>query len=559
MRKQNYRQGARDAEAPEEQDRARSALCWRLGALAGALAVIPLSGCWEDDRPIAWTRDRTVLPPVAMKTKVAYVDSALDRVTFVDLSNDTPTIDARQIGRNAIASIPSPDRHTLFVITRGEEAISKGQIDQPPMLWAVDPADASAPPLGYAIGSPFDQLAVSPDNTLAVAYFSAAGPDSAGFFRNPNELAVIDLTQPPSDTNPTLKTIRSFGAVPNGIVMTPPMTIAGDADPTPRTFAFVLAENDLTVFDATHPERDDISIRLDAAGQSVTPREIVFAPASASAYVRSDNANDVLQVILEPLPPAMPDANDYLPQLAELGAGGGPTDIAVYDDPTGTRYVLAATPNTGQIVVIQADTAQFRTIAMPDPIDRIILFPEETATASPEKALFASISAKLPTLHVLDLGDIFDPLVEPTPRTITLDQPVRDVVPVPTSTLAMVVHDDARTVLGMLDMDAETTAPLLGVGELDAYAFTPTGSHLVGATSGVSRIGFVELDDLHPSDLRLDTAPAGLYVTENDKILVDHDDDPFGHVTIIPSPDATRADLRVLEGFLAANLLDKEP
>jgi len=528
-----------------------------------ALAVILLlAGCWEDDRPIAWSRDRTVLPPVAMKTKVAYVDSALDRVTFVDLADDAPAIEARQIGRNAIASIPSPDRHTLFVITRGEEQITKGEIDQPPMLWAVDPADDSAPPLGYAIGSPFDQLAISPDNSTAVAYFSAAGPDSSGFFRNPNELAVIDLTQPPSDTNPALKTIRSFGAVPSGIVLTPPMTLAGAADPTPRTFAFVLADDDLTVFDATHPDRDDISIRLDAAGQTgqtVTPREIVFAPASASAYVRSDNASDILQVILEPLPPAMPNANDYLPQLAELGAGAGPTDVAVYDDPTGTRYVLAATPATGQVVVIQADTAQFRTIAMPDPIDRIILFPQETDTASPQKALFASIAAKLPTLHVLDLGDIFDPLVEPVPRTIMLDQPVRDVVPVPTSTLAMVVHDDARTVLGMLDMDAETTAPLLGVGELDAYAFTPNGSHLVGATQGVARIGFVELDDLHPSDLRLDDPPAGLYVTENDKILVDHGDDPFGHVTIIPSPDATRADLRVLEGFLAANLLDKEP
>ncbi|HEY1556679.1 MAG TPA: hypothetical protein VGF94_17710 [Kofleriaceae bacterium] len=511
------------------------------------------------DRDIAWTRERTVLPPVAMKTKVAYVDSALDRVTLVDLSSDTPAFQAVQIGRNAIAAIPSPDKHTLFVVTRGEEAITKGEIDQPPMLWAIDPSDPSARPLGYAIGSPFDLLAVSPDNTTAIAYFSGAGPDSSGFFRNPNELAVVDLTQPPSDTNPSLKTIRSFGAEPNGIVMSPPMVIAGAADPSPRTFAFVLADDDLTVFDATHPERDDISIRLDQAGSSVSPKEIVFAPASASAYVRSDHASDVLQVLLEPLPPAHPDANDYLPQLAELGAGGGPTDIAVYDDPNGTRFVLAATPSTGQIVVIQADTAQFRTIAMPDPIDRILLFPDGSDGSPPTKALFASIAADLPELHVLDLANIFDPLVEPTPRTITLDQPVRDVVPVGDSDLAMVVHDDARTVLGMLDMTAETTAPMLGVGTLDDYAFTPTGAYLVGATSGVSRIGFVELDDLHPSDLRLDDPPAGMYVTETDKILVDHADDPFGHITVIPSPTATRSDLRVYEGFLAANLLDKEP
>jgi hypothetical protein len=523
------------------------------------IMLVLLAACSEDDRPIAWTRDRTVLPPVALKTKVAYVDSALDRVTFVDVSADTPAFEAVQIGRNAIAAIPSPDLHELFVITRGEEAITKGEIDQPPMLWAIDPSDPSSQPLGYAIGSPFDLLAVSPDNTTAVAYFSGAGPDSSGFFRNPNELAVVDLTQPPSASNPALKTIRSFGAVPNGIVMSPPTVIAGAADPSPRTFAFVLADDDLTVFDATHPERDDISIRLDEAGTSVTPEEIVFAPASASAYVRSDNASDILQVILQPLPPAMPDANDYLPQLAELGAGGGPTDIAVYDDPNGTRYVLAATPSTGQLVVIEADTAQFRTIAMPDPIDRILLFPQADDATSPSKALFASIAADLPTLHVLDLADIFDPLVEPTPRTITLDQGVKDVVPVPDSDLAMVVHDDARTVLGMLDMTAETTAPMLGVGTLDDYAFTPNGAYLIGATSGVARIGFVELDDLHPTDLRLDDPPAALLVTQNGKLVVDHGDDPFGHITLVPSPTATRADLRVYEGFLAANLLDKEP
>ena len=48
----------------------------------------------------------------------------------------------------------------------------------------------------YAIGSPFDRIAISPDNATAIAYFSAAGPDASGFFRNPNELAVVDPPRP---------------------------------------------------------------------------------------------------------------------------------------------------------------------------------------------------------------------------------------------------------------------------------------------------------------------------------------------------------------------------
>ena len=51
---------------------------------------------------------------------------------------------------------------------------------------------------------------------------------------------------------------------------------------------------------------------------------------------------------------------------------------------------------------------------------------------------------------------------------------MRDVVPVPGRDLAMLVHDDARTVLGLLDMATESTSPLLGVGKLDSYDFSPT-------------------------------------------------------------------------------------
>ncbi len=518
------------------------------------ILITLLAGCWDDSRPIAWDRTRTILGPIPLKTQVAYVDSALDRVTLVDLAGDAPAIETSQIGRNAIYAVPSSDRHRLFVITRGEEAIHAGEIDQAPLFWELDPANPDTPATAYAIGSPFDRVAVSDDGQLAIAYFSAAGPDDTGFFRNPNELAVIDLTQPPSDANPVLKTIRSFGSVPTGVELSPPMVVPGAADATPRTFAFVLADNNLTVLDATHPTRDDISIRLDLGGLAVTPRQVVFALNTATAYVRSDNASDVLQVLIEP---DSGGSNDYRPLLAQLGAGGGPTDIAVYDDPDSIRYLLAATPNTGAVVVIEADTGTFRSVPVADPIDRIVLFPSGPGV-TPHEALLASIASDLDTLHVLDLTHIEDPLVQPSVDDITLDQPVRDVVPVPGRDLALVVHDDARTVLGLLDMSTESTSPLLGVGRLDSYDFTPDGATLIGATLGIARVGFVALDNLHPTDFRLDDPPASVLATENGKIFVDHGD-PLGHATIIPSATATRDQATVLIGFLTADLLDKEP
>ena len=528
--------------------------------LAAAVAAATLggaAGCWSDDRPSAWERDRTVLGPIPLKSQIAYVDSALDRVTLLDLEADTPRLAVRRIGRHAIAAVPSSDRHFLFVVTRGEEAIAKGQIDEPPKLWVLDAQDGSAAPTGYEIGSPFDRVAVSPDASVAVAYFSASGPDAAGFFRNPNELAVIDLRRAPGADNPRLRTIRSFGAVPQGITLSPPIVVPGAADATPRTFAFILAADNLTVLDATHPERREISVRLDLAGAPVIPREVVFAPKTASAYVRSDNAADVLQLMLESVVAADASGNDFRPNLAQVGAGGGPSDIAVYDDAAGRRYILAATPNTHEIVVIDADTAQFRSIAVADPIDRILLFPSG-GTRPPTKALFASIASKQKRVHVLDLEHIADPLTPASIRTIAVAQAVRDVVPVPSRELAMIVHDDARTVLGLLDMGTESTSPLLGVGRLDSYDFTPNGSYLIGATTGIGRVGFVALDNLHPTDFRLDDTPARVLSTANAKIFVDHGD-PLGHATIIPSPEAGRGEAIVLQGFLTAELLDQGP
>ena len=213
--------------------------------------------------------------------------------------------------------------------------------------------------------------------------------------------------------------------------------------------------------------------------------------------------------------------------------------------------------HTREIVVIDAATAQFRSISLADPIDRIILFPTG-GRLPPTKALFASIAAQQKRVHVLDLEHIADPLTPASLRTISLEQPVRDVVPVPGRALAMIVHDDARTVLGLLDMTTESTSPLLGVGKLDSYDFSPDGSHLIGATPGVRRVGFVALDNLHPTDLRLDDAPARVLSTANAKIFVDHGD-PLGHATIIPSPAARRADAIVLQGFLTTDLLDEGP
>jgi hypothetical protein len=280
-----------------------------------------------------------------------------------------------------------------------------------------------------------------------------------------------------------------------------------------------------------------------------------FAPASSTAYLRSNGANDILQVILDNDPPLPTDthANDYRPLLAELGAGGGPADIAVFDDVHSKRWVLAATPSASEVVVIDTDTAQFRRVQTPDPVDRISLFPPDAPTV----AVLASLGSGLPRVQLMPLTQLADPLSTISLSQVDLGKPVRDVVPVPGRQLAMVVHDDDRTVLSLLDVTFGSVSPLDGVGRLDSYAFTATGDYLVGTAAGVSRLGFLDLSNLHPSDLRLDSPPARVLTLANGKIVAD-DDDPVGRVTILPGAGATRDQAIVLDGFLLTDVLQEK-
>jgi hypothetical protein len=521
-----------------------------------ALALLALAACTAERDP-AFDRPRIVAGPVPLKNQVAYVDGALDRVVIVNGDAAAPDVATVDIGRKPIWATPTPDRERLLVITRGEEALARGQIEEEPRLWNVDVAHPETAPVAYVIGSPYDRIAVSEDGHIAIAHFSDSGPDAEGFFRNPNELAIIDLDQPPGPDTPTQRTLRSFGSAPTAVVLSPPMSIPGAEDASLRTFAFILAENRITVVDTSHPATAEVTIRLDIAGESVHPREVVFAPDTSTAYLRSDGARDVLEVELvsDPPPTEDPALTDFRPVLAELGAGGGPSDIAVYDDAEGHRFVLAATPNTHEVVVIDADSGAFVRIPTPDPIDRIVLFPDDPELAA-RKAVFASIGAQLPRIHVLDLEAIDSDLIPRDVDTIDTGAPVMALESVPSSDLALIVHDDQRTVLGLLDVTYRSVSPLEGVARLDSYAFTPDGAFLVAATTGLARLGLLQLDNLHPSDLRLDDSPARVFALPDGAIFVDHAD-PLGRATIIPGPDATRDDCVVLSGFLLADLLEE--
>ena len=64
------------------------------------------------------------------------MDTARDRVLAIETADGRPEFRSYKIGRNAIFATPTPDRDHLAVITRGEEALVKGQVDEDPKTMA---------------------------------------------------------------------------------------------------------------------------------------------------------------------------------------------------------------------------------------------------------------------------------------------------------------------------------------------------------------------------------------------------------------------------------------
>ena len=520
-------------------------------------SLLAMSGACGDERDRQWDESRYVEGPIYLKNRLLYLDSARDTAVVVDLTRAEPALRMFDTCREPFSASPLKGREQILIMCRGQRAVYKGEVDQEPSIQLLNFESEDIESKIFVTGSPFDRAAVSHDGSVALAYYSPQAI-SEELFTNPNEIAIIHLDEEAGDNNPAVKTIRSFGTVPEGVVFAPPMAISQDPSGRDRTLAYVLARDTLTIFDADAPDRREISLRLDTGDADLLPREMVFVPGASTAYLRSENARDIFEISLsyQEETTGSDDDNDFRAVISEVGAGGTPADIAVYDDADGVRRVIAVTPSMSEVVLIDAASTQFRRIATPESVDRVWLFPSGE-DQQPKLALFASLSRQSSQLYTLKLDDLANPLVPAKVETIELERGVVDLVPVPAQDSALIVHDDSRTIMGLLELGLGTVAPVRGLGRLDSYDFSSDGAYLVGLSQSVAAVGVLDLANLHPHDLPLNDLPESVRITDNGKVIIDHGD-PLGRLTVLPHVDADRQESLVLSGFLLSNYLDEE-
>ncbi len=515
-------------------------------------------------RPASLDQPLQVSRPIVVGHYLAYLDQSRERVTLV--RPYTREVRHVPVGRRPSFLQPTPDGTRLLVVCKGWMAQTRDEQDEPPSLYVIDPAGEQDVRV-FALGSPFDEVSLSPGNRYAVAFFSASadpGPDEV--FRNPNAIAILDLEDTSVDAAPVEKTVRSFGDVPMGVLFSPPDMAPVNPDGSlgeARTLAVVFAQGYITFLDVTHPERSEVTVHLTRPDDSaiITPQELVFAPEAGTAFLRSAGANDIYAFTLIRRTPENSQQNDFVVSINTLAAGTTPADVGVFVQ-DGARKILVANQGSEDLTIIDAYTSQFVNLDVGDPVDRVLLWPP----SDPTTAVIFSQGAMRNRIHFLDLEDV-EERVGQNLTVLTTTEPVQNIELIPGRDQALVLHDDSRSVMSVLDLTERTLSPLTSRGPLGGYVFTSGGDQLVGFTAGQDMLGVVSLNNLAVRPLPLAYYPTNVLAlapepdaeldAESRTVVVDHGD-PGGRITVVPNPGvSTRSQTYVMSGFLLEGLLNE--
>lgn len=521
-----------------------------------ALAALPLALAGCPDRDPLFEQGLSTLDPVAVGQTVTWVDREAAVARTLDLSGAAVALRATPVGRDPTLAVAREGNVAeALVLSRGSRG-EPGVAPSPGTLHAI-PAGGTAMRT-YTVASPFNALAQSDDGRFAIAHFRTDVAAVRLLF-NPNQIAVVDLAAPPSDRNPALRTVRSFGGVPNGVVFSPPMRLNGAA----RTLAVVLSDAYVTLLDLANPGRPEISVRLTLPEdpRAIRPTQVLFDAEQATVYVRASASNDVYALRLVPVTPDGPQGNDFRPSINQLAAGLNPSDMALIGEAS-ARKLLVVSPGSRDARVIDAVANTTVTIPLDAAATRILLF----TGASPRdpnpapRALLYGDRSTAAAVSFLELTDI-DARRGQNVEAVRLPASVNALLSLPGRDAVMIDHPpgEAAGRLSLLDLTRRTVSPIVAEVSLGGARFDSDRQRLWVAPRGNTRVGWVDLRTFSPDELRLDEPVTAVIPLPGPmgaagRVVALHEG-AEGAVTVLDAADLRRETARTIRGFLLDNLL----
>ena len=258
---------------------------------------------------------------VGLNRAIALGDEALRRVVL--LTSESPaelSATSLPVGEGRVAMQPTADNQGLLVLSAGVRP-RRNADDELPSLSLIDASLTPEVRARYTLPDAYSAMTLDPTGRWVV--LSGTG---ANFVTNPNQLVLVDLTQP--DFEPITKTIRSFGAAPERFQFTEPLDVPGG----PRRFLIVESRQDVTLVDLDDIDRPEITVPLPRTpvGQPGSPLEVAVHPgvpeleADAQLAIRMQNDPNVVLVNLAASEGA---ATSFTVTLNLVDVGGAPAAL----------------------------------------------------------------------------------------------------------------------------------------------------------------------------------------------------------------------------------------
>jgi len=543
------------------------------------LLLAPLAGC-DSSTPHFWQSTNDLLPMVALDDRIAYVEKSSHTALLLDPAEASLKPRMVLVGKAPVAAVkrnandPLLPHNQLIVLNAGDSG-SANVAPVPAQLQIIDANPNVAPDVRPLAGR-FDGLAQSVDGRFLVLYHLSSTPDASdtGLF-NPNEMTIVDFNLPKPDPTLSLptKSIRSLGGVPTRIEFSPPYPFKAGS----RSLAVVLSQNYVTILDLDHTDRTEISVPLcpQSTGCTYSPDQVVFDPGNLNIYIRSGNAQDIFQITLTDLWPALPPAgsmdNDFHASLSMLSVGANPAGMALYSDLSGTHLAVLA-PASKSLIIIDPSTSHTLTIATSIPANVIVPFTALDATNTPrnQAMLVDTVNGSTSVLFA-DLGQ-----VETEGGLAINDWPLRaaasDVWPLVDQGIAVLVIGKSSAISGFTVVDFSTLR-FVDITASSAfenpYLETSKPSRLWGVSSGTKLSDF----NLVPRSGEATLAPTAIWLDQNitsiqalgtksvdgHRYLVVGQSDPnhIGNLTFLDADKPDRASARTAYGFLFTNYLER--
>ncbi|MCB9557441.1 MAG: hypothetical protein H6707_15140 [Deltaproteobacteria bacterium] len=493
-------------------------------------------------RPATWDRARTVHGPFPLADQLIWIDDASEAAIALDLHQIKPS--SYRTPLIAGASFVKRIGEQLVVLGASTRDGQSQRLATLQLLALVD--GRLSLKRSFELPAAFDRVAASDDGRFIVAYFATA-TDQGAVFRNPNQIAVVDLEQAAGAQQPVSFTLRDLPGPPSGVFFSPELRLANDTRSTRRLAVFA-ASNAISVVDLEQPERQPAGLSLVPFDSTtrVEPQVVLFDPLTGRIVMRAKGASDLYLIALSPTAAKSPLA-DFALTIERPSAAADVVDVALLVDQAIGRTLIAALTTAPELVVFDTQGALAQRFALDSAahalrylpaVDRLLAYSE------------AGVSDRIFVFEAKAEGKG----IAGRPVGRTLGSAVARVAIAPDGKNALIFHDDGGVAVSLLDLGRAqwSEEPLAGRGALTSYDFYDR-DYLVAITPRVKQLGLLDLRTRSVGDVPLDFEPISVVALDHD-VVVTHSS-PTGLITAISGLDA-QPRARVISGVLIEGLFD---